>query len=84
MRFVFTNKAKKQFNKLDIDTQTRIRNKLILIKADNTLLKQNIKQVINIENITHRLRIGSYRLLLNKDSFGYIVLKVSHRANAYK
>ena len=84
MRFVFTNKTKKQFGKLDINTQERIKNKLILLKQDDNLLKQNLKLVINIKLITHRLRVGSYRLLLREDAEGFIVLKVAHRKDVYQ
>jgi mRNA-degrading endonuclease RelE of RelBE toxin-antitoxin system len=85
MKFVFTNHAKKQFIKLDQTTQKRIKDKLLILKQDKQLLEQNIKPVINLELIiTHRLRIGSHRLLLKEDSDNYIILKVGHRKNIYK
>ena len=85
MKFVFTNHAKKQFIKLDQTTQKRIEDKLLILKQDKQLLEQNIKPVINLELIiTHRLRIGSHRLLLKEDSDNYIILKVGHRKNIYK
>ena len=84
MRFVFTHKAEKQFGKLDRQTQDRIKDKLILLKQDNNLLNQNLKPVINLSPVTHRIRIGSYRLLLSEDKDGFIVLKVAHRRVVYK
>ena len=83
MKFIFTNYAKKQFLKLDIKIQTRIKNKLLLLKSDKDLLKNNIKNIVNMQPITHRVKIGSHRLLLQKDSENYIVLKVGHRKNIY-
>ncbi len=84
MRFVFTNKANKQFNKLDTKTQTRIKEKLQLLKQDKELLSKNLKLVINLSPVTHRIRVGSYRLLLSEDSDGFIVLKVAHRSQVYQ
>lgn len=84
MEFVFSNHAKKQFLKLDIKTQQRIKDKLLLLKQDKDLLKQNLKAVFNIKPITHRIRIGSHRLLLKEETENYIILKVGHRKEIYK
>ena len=84
MRFVFTNKAKKQFTKLDKQAQERIKDKLTLLKQDKNLLDQNLKSVINLLPVTHRIRVGSYRLLLSEDDNGFIVLKVAHRSQVYQ
>ncbi|MBT4123467.1 MAG: type II toxin-antitoxin system RelE/ParE family toxin [Candidatus Ruthia sp.] len=84
MRFVFTNKAKKQFTKLDKQAQERIKDKLTLLKQDKNLLDQNLKSVINLLPVTHRIRVGSYRLLLSEDNNGFIVLKVAHRSQVYQ
>ena len=84
MRFVFTNKAKKQFTKLDKQAQERIKDKLTLLKQDQNLLDQNLKSVINLLPVTHRIRVGSYRLLLSEDDNGFIVLKVAHRSQVYQ
>lgn len=84
MRFAFTNKAKKQFKKLDKKTQERIKDKLTLLKQDKNLLDQNLKSVINLLPVTHRIRVGSYRLLLSEDNNGFIVLKVAHRSQVYQ
>ena len=84
MRFVFTNKAKKQFTKLDKQAQERIKDKLTLLKQDKNLLDQNLKSVMNLLPVTHRIRVGSYRLLLSEDNNGFIVLKVAHRSQVYQ
>lgn len=83
MRFVFTNYAKKQFLKLDLKAQNRIKDKLTILKNDALLLNQNIRPVINLNPITHRVRIGSYRLLLKLEGESYIVLKLGHRKEIY-
>jgi len=84
VRFVFTNKAKKQFGKIDAQTQQRIKDKLLLLKHDEALLKQNLKSVVNLLPVTHRIRVGSYRLLLSEDDNDFIVLKVAHRSQVYQ
>ena len=85
MRFAFTNKVKKkQFRKSDNKTQERITDKLTLLKQDKNLLDQNLKSVMNLLPVTHRIRVGSYRLLLSEDNNGFIVLKVAHRSQVYQ
>ena len=84
--FVFTKQAQKQFRKLDNRIQNQIREKLLILKQDLQLLSKNIKPLADMNPISHRLRIGSYRLLLSFDNAAqtYIVLKVAHRKNVYK
>mgnify|MGYP003957501897 FL=1 len=84
MHFVFTNKANKQYSKLDSQTQIRIKDKLLLLKQDGSLLKKNLKSVVNLLPATHRIRVGSYRLLLSEDNNGFIILKVAHRSQVYQ
>jgi len=67
-----------------IKTQERITDKLTLLKQDKNLLDQNLKSVINLLPVTHRIRVGSYRLLLSEDNNGFIVLKVAHRSQVYQ
>ena len=83
MNFVFTKYAEKQFLKLEIKIQQRIKNKLIILKQDKNLFDQNIKAIISIKPITHRIRVGSHRLLLKQEGQNYIILKVGHRKEIY-
>ncbi len=84
--FVFTKQAQKQFAKLDERIQSQIKQKLLILKEDVQLFNNNIKPVVNMHPISHRVRVGSYRLLLffNKKTKHYIVLKVAHRRQIYK
>ena len=84
--FAFTKQAEKQFNKLDLRIQNQIKEKLKIFKVNDLLLSQNIKYIVNILPITHRIRIGSYRLLLSFDESNkiYIINKVKHRREIYK
>ena len=83
MNFVFTKYAEKQFLKLEIKIQQRIKNKLIILKQDKNLFDQNIKAIINLKPITHRIRVGSHRLLLKQEAQNYTILKVGHRKEIY-
>jgi mRNA-degrading endonuclease RelE of RelBE toxin-antitoxin system len=84
--FVFTKQAEKQFCKLELRIQNQIKDKLKILKINKLLLTQNLKNVINMLPITHRIRIGSYRLLLSFDKKKemYIVNKIAHRREVYK
>lgn len=84
--FVFTKHAAKQFEKLEPRIQNQIKAKLNILKQNTQQFKQNIKPLINMNPISHRVRIGSYRLLLSFDdnAQNYIVLKVAHRKSVYK
>lgn len=84
--FVFTKQAHKQFNQLDARIQNQIKQKLLILKQDPQLLQQNLKPIINMNPITHRVRIGAYRLLIHfdVDLQVYVVIKVAHRQAVYK
>ncbi len=82
---VFTKYAKKQFDKLELRIQKQILAKLQVLRQNHLLLQQNLKLVSNLTPISHRVRIGSYRLLLSFDEQQqiYIIVKVAHRKEAY-
>jgi mRNA-degrading endonuclease RelE of RelBE toxin-antitoxin system len=84
--FVFTKQAQKQFNRLSLRIQVQIKDKLKILKNDDLLLAKNLKNIVNMLPITHRVRIGSYRLLLSYDENNdrYIVNKVAHRREVYR
>lgn len=81
MRFVFTNQAHREYQKLDAVAQVQIRKKLEKIKV---WASYHLKPLTNLEPATHRLRVGDYRLLLRDCGEYYEVLKVWHRSKIYK
>lgn len=86
--FKFTNKARKDFTKLPLKGQERIKTKLTQLKIHNNL-GSILKPLDNLDPATHRLRIGSIRILLQanlkKDSDSkIIILKIGHRKDIYK
>jgi len=77
----FTDKAKKQFLKLEKDIQERIGSVLerIKIRPEDFLEKL-------VGEPGYKLRVGDYRLIidLDKNKLLILVLKVGHRRNIYK
>ncbi len=82
MYFHFSKKAEKQYKKLSIHTQETIKEKLLQIRKT---WSWDFKVVVNISPATHRLRIGEYRLILQKENnWDFLVLKIWHRKDIYK
>ncbi len=81
--FTFTNKAKKEFLKLESNVQRLIRIKLTTLKNQPDLV-QKTKTVQDLLPATHRLRISNYRLLINFEKEKVIIYRVGHRREVYK
>lgn len=87
--FIFSKKAKVMFLRLPEDVQQRITDKLGLLKKHEDIFSL-LKGVKDLEPATHRLRIGSHRLLLalsgqkGSDDVDFLVLKVGHRKDVYR
>jgi len=77
----FTEKAEKQFDKLDFVMQKRIINVLERIKVRPFYF---VRRIINSSYF--RLRVGDYRIILDIKSEKLIihVIEVKHRKNVYK
>lgn len=82
--FTFTKHALKQFENLDQKTQNRLQEKLLELKNHPNIFSV-LLAVTNLEPATHRLRIGTHRLLLchEKGSSSFLVLKIGHRRDIY-
>ena len=86
--FRFTQNGEKQFLKLPENKKTRILGKLNELKTHKNIFSI-LKRMIGWEPSTHRLCIGSYRLLLElqkqeKDHSAFGVLKIGDRRDIYK
>lgn len=82
-RFVFTKKAKKEFEALDESVQERIMKKLLFLKgvSDPDI---HFKILHDLAPATHRLWVGAYRLILAKRKEEFLVLRVGHRREIYR
>lgn len=83
--FVFTKKAEKSFLKLPGSVQSRVVGKLKDLKNHEDIFSI-LKRLYHLEPATHRLRIGSYRLILEQKGQGttFWILDVGDRKNIYK
>ncbi len=86
--FVFTKYAEKGFRKLPVSVQKRILDKLKLLKGHPDIFSV-AKVLHDLKPATHRLRVGSYRLILElkeqkKGQIIFWILKAEHRRNVYR
>jgi mRNA-degrading endonuclease RelE of RelBE toxin-antitoxin system len=82
--FVFTNKAKDQLEKLEKPIREQILAKLTLLKAVPRL-ETYLKALKDFAPATHRLRIGSYRIILSRQKNSlWLILKIGHRREIYR
>lgn len=85
--FIFTKSAYKEFSKLPDDVKERIEKKLKRLKSHQDIFSI-LKHLHNFEPASHRLRVGSYRLILelrhqqNKDC-EFWVLDLGDRKDVY-
>ena len=78
---VFSEKAKKQFLKLEKDIQKRI-----LSSLDRIKIRPEAYITKLVGDTAYRLRAGDYRILMDVDKEKLIILiiKVGHRRNIYE
>ncbi|MBU0627589.1 MAG: type II toxin-antitoxin system RelE/ParE family toxin [Nanoarchaeota archaeon] len=78
---LFSDKSKKQFEKLEKPIQNRIVNSLerIRIRPESYITKL-------VGDPGYKFRVGDYRLILdlNKGNLIILVIKVGHRKNVYQ
>lgn len=73
--FIFSQKAEKELLKLDKNTQKILLEKLSELK-DADLFESHIKPVQDLLPTTHRIRIGNYRLLIEKNKDEVDILSI--------
>ena len=78
---VFSEKAKKQFLKLEKDIQKRI-----ITSLDRIKIRPEAYVTKLVGDASYRLRVGDYRVIMDIDKGKLIILviKVGHRRNIYK
>lgn len=86
--FIFTKFAERKFLKLPNSTQRRIGEKLQELKGHEDIFSA-LKRLHHFEPATHRLRIGSYRLILelktqSKNTAAFWILDVGDRKEIYR
>lgn len=82
--FEFTHYSEKQFNALPQSVQIRILEKLKQLK-NHPDFRSIAKTLVNLSPATHRIRIGKYRILLEKiNEEKYLILKLAERSQIYR
>lgn len=82
--FIFTEYSEKKFRRMDRFVQERIRSKLRELKQHDDI-SSVLKPLIHFRYGTHRLRVGQYRVILNKVSeHRYFVVDIGNRSDVYR
>lgn len=75
----FTKKADKDLQKLPLETQRRILDKIKLLQNDVT---GDVKRLTNFTP-EYRLRVGDYRVLFETSDNKVVIHRIRHRKDAY-
>jgi mRNA interferase RelE/StbE len=78
----FSQRAAKEFKKLDKQIQKRIIEKLTEYAADENL--SEAKKLINSKLGQWRYRVGNYRIIFDLSGKEIQILKVAHRSEVYE
>lgn len=86
--FIFTENAKRAFLRIPKNIQDRIIDKLNELKHHGNIFSA-VKRLAHFEPATHRLRIGSYRIILrlkvhDEKNIEFIVLDIGHKKDIYR
>ena len=82
--FVFSKEAEKRFKKIDSEYSDRILKKLKTLKNHNDIFSI-LSPLIDFKPATHRLRVGNFRLILEKISAEkFLILDIGHRKEIYR
>lgn len=84
MRVVFSDKAEKQFLRLDKAVQTQIK-KFVLKLQELEDPRERGKRLVGNFSGFWRYRVGDYRILcrIQDDALEILVVEVGHRKNVY-
>ncbi len=80
-RVIFTQRALKDWNKLDSNIQNRIATKLKEYSNDPL---RYARKLSHPKIGTYRFRIGDYRVIFDIDGDNIVVLRVGHRKGIYR
>ena len=80
-KVLFSDKAKRQFKKLEREMQERI-----IATLERIRIRPEAHVTKLVGDPGYKLRIGNYRIIMDidKDKLLILVLKVGHRRNIYK
>ena len=81
----FLGKALDDLKRIAKPHQKIIKQKLLILAQDPEALKNNIKKLSTEKDVIYRLRIGSYRVIFQKDQHELIILiiRIGHRKDVF-
>ncbi len=82
-RFVFTETAKGDIEKLEVQVKKRLHKKLLHF-AETEDMSAYAKKLTNSRAGEYRLRIGDYRVVFDMKGSTCVVLRVQHRGDIYR
>ena len=84
-RLKFLSKALEDLRRIDRAHQKIIKEKLIILAEDPTVLRNNIKKIGASKDNLYRLRTGSYRVIFKREEAQLliIVVRIGHRREIY-
>lgn len=82
-RYIFTQSAYRQLQRLLKDVQRRIVKKLdtIIVSVDPF---EYVNRLINSDIGTYRFRIGDYRVVFDLEEEAIVILAIGHRKDIYR
>lgn len=82
--FIFTKLAQKKFLRFEKAVQERIREKLLEL-THHEQIDAALKVLTDVEPATHRIRIGQYRVIVQRTSEReFLVLDLGNRKDIYR
>lgn len=81
----FLGRAVDDLAKIDKPQQRIIKAKLLILAEDPEALKNNIKRLKGDIDDLYRLRVGSYRIIFqrNRNELLILILRIGHRSEIY-
>jgi mRNA interferase RelE/StbE len=82
----FLGKALQDLKRIDLPFQKIIKEKLLILAENPSVLKNNIKKLTGTKEDYNRLRVGSYRVIYEKRDKELIILiiRIGHRREIYQ
>lgn len=84
MRFIFTEKAKRDWRKIDASIKKQILKKLNFYTESNLSILNFSEKLKNPLLGGYRIKIGDYRIIFDSLGKDIFILRIGHRKDIYK
>jgi mRNA interferase RelE/StbE len=83
LRFVYTNRAKKELNGVPPADRERIARRVEAYAAEPSSPRHDVRRLVNMSP-ANRLRVGDWRVLFEIEGDAMTIHRVLHRREAYR